>query len=336
MNIAEHIKKNIFSINPGNFAPTALELFRYQATYNPVYRKYIELLGIIPEQITQVAHIPFLPISFFKEHKVVTAHTHTAKNPKSMVFESSGTTGQIKSKHYVPDIDFYHAVAAHGFSLEYGNPEDYHFLAMLPSYLERKNASLVAMVQHFIQLSNSEYSGFFLHDYEKLVDVLQKLKNSSKKTILISVSFALLDLAEQFSPDLQDIMVMETGGMKGRRQEIIRKELHGILQNHFNIPEVHSEYGMTELLSQAYARQGGKFRNPPWMRVLIRDISDPFHLDNQLRSGGINVIDLANADSCAFIETQDIGKYHPEEDTFEVLGRIDNSDIRGCNLMVTY
>jgi len=336
MNIAEHIKKNIFSINPENFEPTALELFRYQAKYNAVYRAYIEILGVVPEKIEKLTQVPFLPISFFKEHKVVTAHPHAAKNRKNVVFESSGTTGQVTSKHYVPDIGFYHAVAAHGFSLEYGNPGDYHFLALLPSYLERKNASLVAMAQHFIQLSNSAYSGFFLHDYEELVNVLQKLKNDPKKTVLIGVSFALLDLAEQFSPHLQNVIVMETGGMKGRRKEIIREELHSILQISLNTPSVHSEYGMTELLSQAYARQGGKFRNPPWMRVLIRDISDPFHLDNQLRSGGINVIDLANADSCAFIETQDIGKYHPEEDTFEVLGRIDNSDIRGCNLMVTY
>ena len=313
----------------------ALELFQYQAKYNPVYREYINLLGMVPEKVTKLKNIPFLPIEFFKQHKVITAGAYINSNVQSAMFESSGTTQQVKSKHYVPDVHFYHTVAAQGFSLQYGTPANYHILALLPSYLERQNASLVAMAQHFIQLSNSAYSGFFLHDYEKLITVLEKLKNSTGKTLLIGVSFALLDLAEQYSPDLKNMIVMETGGMKGRRKELVREELHSILQQHFNIASVHSEYGMTELLSQAYAQRNGRFSTPPWMRIFIRDINDPFYLDNHLRSGGINVIDLANTDSCAFIETQDIGRYHPEEDTFEVLGRIDNTDIRGCNLMLT-
>jgi len=335
MNIVEYIKKEIFGLHRKNFEPMALELFQYQAKHNPVYREYIKLLGIVPEKIRKLTHIPFLPIEFFKQQKVITADAYANSNVQSVMFESSGTTQQVKSKHYVADVHFYHTVATQGFSLQYGAPGNYHILALLPSYLERQNASLVAMIQHFIQLSNSPYSGFFLHDYEKLITVLEKLKNSSRKTLLIGVSFALLDLAEQYSPDLKNMIVMETGGMKGRRKEMVREELHGILQQHFNIVSVHSEYGMTELLSQAYAQRNGRFSAPPWTRFFIRDINDPFYLDNRLRSGGINVIDLANADSCAFIETQDIGRYHPEEDTFEVLGRIDNTDIRGCNLMLT-
>jgi phenylacetate-coenzyme A ligase PaaK-like adenylate-forming protein len=333
MNIAEQIKKEIFSVQPKSFEKIALSLFQYQAKYNLIYQEYLQLLGVVPEKIRKSEHIPFLPIEFFKQHRIITANAYTDASPSSTIFESSGTTQQIKSKHYVSDINFYHSVAAQGFSLQYGNPENYHILALLPSYLERENASLVAMVQHFIQLSNSPYSGFFLHDFEKLITVLEKLKQRPGKTLLIGVSFALLDLAEQCSPHLKDVIVMETGGMKGRRNEIIREELHSILQHYFDIPAVHSEYGMTELLSQAYAPKGGRFNTPPWMRVFIRDMNDPFYLNNRLRSGGINIIDLANVDSCAFIETQDIGRYHTKEDTFEVLGRMDNSDIRGCNLM---
>lgn len=334
MDIAAYIKKEIFSIQHKDFEQIALQLFWYQATKNPVYRDYIRLLGIMPEKITKLTDIPFLPIEFFKYHKINTASAFADSAGRHTIFESSGTTQQVKSKHYVSDVQFYNAVATQGFSQQYGSLDKYHILALLPSYLERQNASLVAMAEHFIQLSNSPYSGFFLNEYEKLLEVLDALKNNQRKTLLIGVSFALLDLAEKYSPDLKNTIVMETGGMKGRRKELVREELHHILQQNFDITEVHAEYGMTELLSQAYAQKNGRFVSPPWMRVFIRDINDPFYLSNGLRSGGINVIDLANVDSCAFIETQDIGKYHLAENTFEVLGRIDNTDIRGCNLMI--
>ena len=283
-------------------------------------------------------NIPFLPIEFFKQHRVVTG------NPgHSIVFESSGTTGQTPSRHFVSDPDLYQQVSETAFNQYYGSPADYHILALLPSYLERKNASLVYMVQHFISLGNSPFSGFFLHHTEVLAHTLKRLSEfdrvARRKVLLIGVTFALLDLAESghdwsFLRNIPELIVMETGGMKGRREELLREEVHQILTHAFRVEKIHSEYGMTELLSQAYSTGEGIFRQPPTMRILLRDVNDPFSIGSHRRSGGINIVDLANIDSCSFIETKDMGSLTETEGEFRVLGRFDNSDIRGCNLMV--
>lgn len=321
-------KESLFSITQSTFEHSALALFRHQAQSNPIYHQYLANLGVDPVKIKSIYEIPFLPIEFFKTQKVVTGQWSEEK-----IFESSGTTGQQRSRHYIEDISFYHKVCQQVFEYFYQPIEEFHFLALLPSYLERENASLVAMMDYFIASSQSEFSGFYLHDYEKLVLTLNQLKKGKKRVLLIGVSFALLDLAENYVLDLENVTVMETGGMKGRREEMIRTELHSLLSNSFNTKHIHSEYGMTELMSQAYAKQNGRFKTPPWMKIILRDLNDPFHLQPYKKSGGINVIDLANFHSCAFIETQDIGSFG-EDDTFQVLGRFDNSDIRGCNLMI--
>lgn len=306
-----------------------MELFRFQASANPIYQKYLNYLKISPGQVSSVGQIPFLPIEFFKNHAVTCIN-----RPPQVLFESSGTTGQTRSRHYVHDTQFYQNVARRIFESTYGPLTDCHVLALLPSYLERSGSSLVYMVEHFIRESGSPESGFFLHDTEKLVDTVERLRKGEKKVFLIGVTFALLDLAERHgNRDWSNVIVMETGGMKGRREELLREEVHEILKQAFHLPAVHSEYGMTELLSQAYSTGDGIFRMPETMRICICDINDPFRLDNRLRSGGINIIDLANVDSCAFIETKDIGSVLPDG-TFRVLGRFDNSDVRGCNLLV--
>ncbi len=335
MNQAYNLKKDIFSINSSSFEAFALKLFRYQALHNPVYNNYINYRNINPNKVKQLKQIPFLPIQFFKQHQVITHHPgEEVAAPEKIIFESSGTSDTIRSRHYVYDLTFYEQIATHTFESFYGSLGNFHILALLPSYLERKNASLVYMVRHFINRCGSPHSGFFLDNYDALTATINKLKNTEKKIMLIGVSFALLDLAEKHNLNLNNVVVMETGGMKGRRKELIREELHDILKRQFHSSTIHSEYGMTELLSQAYAQENGMFKTPPWMKILIRDINDPYEINNQLRSGGINVIDLANIDSCAFIETRDVGKYHTDSNAFEVLGRFDNSDIRGCNLMV--
>ncbi|WKN32515.1 acyl transferase [Porifericola rhodea] len=333
MQNAQFFKDNLFSINAQNFEEYALSLFRWQAEHNPVYKLYIENLSIRVEEVKRLEHIPFLPIAFFKDHKVVSID-ETEKTESYTYYESSGTTGQQRSRHYLADTEFYLKVCRQIFETQYGKLEDFHVFALLPSYLERKHASLVAMADHFIQLSQSDLSGFYLNEYDRLLAQIQEAKKTGRKVLLLGVTFALLELAENYSPKLEGVIVMETGGMKGRRKEMIRQELHYILTNGFQLNHIHSEYGMTELLSQAYAHYKGLFQCPSWMRVLIRDINDPFCLDQSLRYGGINVIDLANVHSCAFIETQDLGRYHHETGYFEVLGRFDQSDVRGCNLMV--
>ncbi|MDJ1467848.1 acyl transferase [Cytophagaceae bacterium DM2B3-1] len=320
-------KKSLFE--SFHFEENALELFRFQASANQIYRKYLEFLKIDPAKISSLNEIPFLPIEFFKSHTIT-----SVQNQPAALFESSGTTGQTRSRHYVYDTSFYEKVAQHIFEQLYGSLAEFHVLALLPSYLERTGSSLVYMVEHFIRESHSSESGFFLHDQSELVSKIDTLVQQNKKVLLIGVTFALLDLAEHYGGrDWSQVIVMETGGMKGRREELLREEVHEILKQAFLLPKVHSEYGMTELLSQAYSFGNGVFQMPPTMRILIRDVNDPFSINTNQRSGGINIIDLANVDSCAFIETKDIGIVHPDN-TFQVLGRFDNSDIRGCNLLV--
>ncbi len=315
-------------VNEANFDDIALSLFQIQSVHNPIYKQFVESLGVQPSKITSIDQIPFLPIEFFKNHRVITGDWQSTTE-----FTSSGTTGATTSKHAVWNVEFYLKNAQEIFERDFGSLANYHFFALLPSYLEREGSSLIAMMNHFIRESKSPFSGFYLHNYEELVTQLQEAKNSDRKVVLWGVSFALLDLAERFELNLKDAIVIETGGMKGRRKEMIREELHDLLTTRFHIDQIGSEYGMTELLSQAYSRGRGMYQAPPWMRIIVRDVNDPFKILEKGRTGGINVIDLANAHSCAFLETQDLGKW-VQDGYFEVLGRIDNSDLRGCNLLV--
>jgi phenylacetate-coenzyme A ligase PaaK-like adenylate-forming protein len=321
-------KENLYKVNARNFDAIALTLFKIQAEQNSVYRDYLKQLGVNSFSINTLEAIPFLPISFFKTHDVKTGEWH-----QETVFTSSGTTGATTSRHLVKDLSFYLNHSESIFKTFFGTAENYHLLALLPSYLERGGSSLVAMVNHLIKKSNSPYSGFYLSDYEELVKTILYLKQDGKKIVLWGVTFALLELAEQMAVDLSDCLVMETGGMKGRRKEIIREELHTVLKQRFNSATIASEYGMTELFSQAYSRTDGRYLCPPCMKALIRNVYDPNQLEPIGRIGIVKVIDLANADTCAFIETQDLGRLHANG-YFEILGRLDNSDSRGCNLLV--
>ena len=321
--------QDIFAIQtPQEFEQKALEVFQYQFEHNTVYRSFCDLLYRHPSDIKQLKDIPFLPISFFKSHEVVSSQEIT-----EATFTSSGTTGSITSKHYVKDLSIYEASFQKGFTASYGNIEEYAVLALLPSYLERTGSSLVYMVDHLIKASTHKDSGFYLHDYFALSEKLKSLDSSGQKVLLIGVSFALLDLIETHTFSLQNTIIMETGGMKGKRKEMIREELHEILSKDFGVSEIHSEYGMTELLSQAYSKGKGVFTTPPWMKVIARDPEDPFTILPHSKTGGLNIIDLANIHSCAFIATQDLGSTY-KDNTFSIVGRFDNSDIRGCNLMV--
>ncbi|MDC0380894.1 acyl transferase [Flavobacteriaceae bacterium] len=320
---------SIFDINSESaFAEKALELFKFQFEENPVYRSFCDLLYKHPSDVQKLEDIPFLPIEFFKTHKVV-----SIKKDIQQTFTSSGTTGSVVSQHHVADLDIYKKSFQKGFAHFYGNIEDYAVLALLPSYLEREGSSLVYMVEDMIQESKQPKSGFYLNDLDELKQTLLELETSRQKTLLIGVSYALLDLVEFHQFELKHTIIMETGGMKGRRKELIKSELHAILKKGFGVDKIHSEYGMTELLSQAYSKGDGLFSTPPWMKVLVRDPEDALTILEEKKSGGINIIDLANINSCAFIATQDLGKIHTNG-TFEVLGRFDQSDIRGCNLMV--
>lgn len=310
------------------FHKMAMKIFRYQYEHNEVYQKYCALVKRTPANVKHITEIPFLPIEFFKSKEVLTSN-----DPIQTTFTSSGTTGQITSKHYVTDLSFYEQSFRNAFSHFYGNIEDYVVLALLPSYLEREGSSLIYMVNDLIQGSNHPDSGFYLHNYEELVQRLKALDADGQNVLLIGVTYALLDLVENYELNLNNTIIMETGGMKGKRKEMIREELHTLLTQGFGVDKIHSEYGMTELLSQAYSLGDGVFECPPWMDVLIRETDDPFTLVSTGKTGGMNVIDLANFNSCSFIATQDLGKKY-ENFTFEVLGRFDNSDIRGCNLMV--
>ncbi len=323
------LQKQVFNIhNENDFLETALQVFKYQYNSNAVYQAFIKALGKHPDSVGTIESIPFLPVEIFRNHKVVTGDF-----PIEKVFESSGTTGVTPGKHYVYDLSLYEESFLKTFNLFYGDPAGYLILALLPSYTEREGSSLVYMADKLIKLSDNSYSGFCKADDENLIEKITRAKYDNQKVLLLGVSFALLDLAEKFHTDLSGIIIMETGGMKGRRKELIRAELHAVLKDKFNVPVIHSEYGMTELLSQAYSKGDGIFYSPPWMRVLLRDPQDPLSIySGTNRTGGINIIDLANINSCSFISTGDLGKIH-EDGGFEVLGRFDNSDIRGCNLM---
>lgn len=320
---------NIFEITTASdFERHALDTFKFQFENNKVYRSFCDLLYKHPSDITSIKDIPFLPIQFFKSHKIVSA-TNTAQQ----IFSSSGTTGNITSKHHVTDIAVYEQSYLKGFSHFYGNIEDYVILALLPSYLEREGSSLIYMVADLIKHTKNPESDFYLNDIEALTKKLTDLDNKGKKVLLVGVSFALLDLVDAHRFKLQNTIVMETGGMKGRRKELIRNELHELLRQGFGVSQIHSEYGMTELLSQGYSSGNGIFKCPPWMQVMSRDTEDPLTINPLGKTGGLNIIDLANKNSCSFIATQDLGKVH-KDGSFEVIGRFDHSDIRGCNLMV--
>ena len=322
-------KNSIFNIqSETDFKATALEVFKFQFEHNAVYRSFCDLLYKHPSDVRSIEQIPFLPIEFFKTHTIVSTN-----KPTEATFTSSGTTGSIVSKHHVSDLAIYKNSFRTGFESFYGSIKDYTVLALLPSYLERKGSSLVYMVNDMITQSKQPESGFYLHDLEALKNALIRLEAKSQKTLLIGVSYALLDLIEAHSFELKQTIVMETGGMKGQRKELVKSELHALLKQGFGVDTIHSEYGMTELLSQAYSKGEGVFETPPWMKVLTRDPEDALSILPNGKSGGINVIDLANINSCAFIATQDLGKIR-SDGTFEILGRFDQSDIRGCNLMV--
>ena len=320
--------EDVFNIsNQEEFNTVALDLFTQQVENNPVYRSFCDLLYKHPGDINRIEEIPFLPISFFKSKQIISGNGQVEKT-----FTSSGTTGAVTSKHEVLDLELYHKSYTSGFQHFYGDIKDYAILGLLPSYLERDGSSLIYMVDDMIKTSQNPKSGFYLYNHEELQETLNKLESNQTPTILIGVSFALLDFIENYPQQLQHTIVMETGGMKGRRKELIREDLHTLLKDGFGVKTIHSEYGMTELLSQAYSKEQGIFKCPPWMKVLTRETEDPFHILNSNKTGGLNIIDLANSNSCSFIATQDLGRVEANGD-FQVIGRFDHSDIRGCNLM---
>jgi phenylacetate-coenzyme A ligase PaaK-like adenylate-forming protein len=331
----DNLTKRIFSLQKDNtvaFKELALEVFQLQYNHNKVYRAFTNTLHIDPAVVNRLDRIPFLPISFFKTQRVLTDLTEQSKELIS--FSSSGTTQTGNSFHYVSDISLYEKSFMQCFNLFFGKPEELCILALLPSYLERGGSSLVYMAQHLINESKHVQSGFYLDNLDELITTINSLKQQKQKTLLLGVSYALLDLADKNIELPANFLVMETGGMKGRRKEMLKEELHSILKEKFKTETISSEYGMTELLSQGYSMQDGLFNMPPWMRILTRDTSDPLSYTPLNKTGGLNVIDLANLNSCAFIATQDLGKLHTP-DSFELMGRFDNSDIRGCNLLVT-
>ncbi|HEX6914015.1 MAG TPA: acyl transferase [Chitinophagaceae bacterium] len=317
---------NIFSTDTRTFGQRCLETFRFQYQYNRIYRQWCDALGKNTGNVESVTDIPFLPISFFKTGQVTTTE-FTAE----LVFESSGTTQTVCSRHYVKDAALYRESYTRAFGMFYGPATQYCILALLPSYLEKGNSSLVYMADGLIRQSAHPLSGFYLHDYAGLAERLAQLEQAAVPTILLGVTYALLDFAEAFPQQLKHTIVMETGGMKGRKRELIREEVHRVLQRQFGIQEVHSEYSMTELLSQAYSKGGGRYYCPPWMRVMLRSEEDPLQVMEQ-GTGIINVVDLANVHSCSFIATDDAGVVHPDQG-FEVAGRLDHSDLRGCTLL---
>ncbi len=321
--------EDIFSITTSEeFRGKALEVFRYQYRNNPVYGQFCDLLNRTPDQVQELEHIPFLPIEFFKTHLVT-----TRDGEPEVIFTSSGTTGSTPSRHLVYDLEIYEKSFLKGFRRFYGDIQNYAVLALLPSYLEREGSSLIYMVNDLIRASANPQSGFYLHNYEEFSQKLKHLDASGQPVLVIGVSYALLDVAQQHPLKLNHAIIMETGGMKGRRKEMIRQELHEHLKKGFGTSAIHSEYGMTELLSQAYSDGDGHFRCPPWMNIMVRDPEEPTNYLKHGKTGGINVIDLANVYSCSFLATQDLGK-HLGNGIFEILGRFDHADIRGCNLMV--
>jgi len=323
------ISDKIFNIQSDeNFNKCAIEVFKHQAIHTKIYQQFLQLLNVNTSEIKHYTQIPFLPIQFFKTQKIIT----TGSTPE-IIFSSSGTTGTTVSKHLVADLDWYKRSFQLTFQQFYGNTSEIAVLALLPSYLERSGSSLIYMVEDLITNSRQSESNFFLYNHHELFQTLNKLKKVGKKTILFGVTYALLDFLENYKINFPNLIVMETGGMKGKRKEMVREELHAILCKGFGVKAIHSEYGMTELLSQGYSTGHGLFLTPNWLKVLIRDPNDPLSIINEFKTGAINVIDLANYNSCSFIATQDLGKQHADG-SFEILGRFDNSDIRGCNLLV--
>lgn len=348
------LRERILNVTATDFDALTLDLFRYQARYNAVYSEYLRHLRCQPDAVQSLADVPFLPISFFKTHRVLIPDVASPTE-----FASSGTTGSTTSRHLVPDLPLYDAVCQRLFEDIYGPLDQFHILGLLPSYLERNNSSLVYMVQRFMTLSHSDQSGFFLNNHTELTNRLRDLTSKAlnprrseadrtspaKKVLLIGVTFGLLDWVDQTLDSLAwvgqhpGIVVMETGGMKGRRRELLREEVHAELTARLGVKTIHSEYGMTELLSQAYSTESGVFRPGATIQVRLRDLNDPFHSyvpgeNTGKQTGGVNVIDLANLDSCAFVETQDLGQYEGDSGTFRIMGRFDNADVRGCNLLV--
>jgi phenylacetate-coenzyme A ligase PaaK-like adenylate-forming protein len=322
-------QQQVFSIsNRQQFDETALQVFRFQAENNAIYNQFIKGLNVDPASVNDIYKIPFLPVEFFKSQEIV-----SSTDEAQVTFTSSGTTGMVTSRHIVTDVSWYEQSFRKAFDLFYGDIRNYCVLALLPSYLEREGSSLIYMADDLIKQSQNPDSGFYLYNHEDLYQQLQKQQSAGKPTLLIGVTFALLDFVEQYRIDFPELIVMETGGMKGRRKEMIREELHETLTNGFGVKHIHSEYGMTELLSQAYSKGAGIFNCPPWMKIITRDTNDPITTLTGGRTGGINIIDLANINSCSFIATQDLGKIYADG-SFEVLGRFDNADIRGCNLLI--
>ncbi len=332
-NLSDHSKlaEGLFDFNISGFDQLALKVFRVQAEFNPVYRQYVELLGVDRLQVSSVAQIPFLPVGFFKTHRVVTGDLDPA-----IIFESSGTTGMVNSRHFVRDLSLYRRSFLEGFRQFYGDPADWCIIGLLPSYLERSHSSLVYMVDELVRISKVAESGFYLYEHQQLHDTIMALEKRKQKLLLIGVTFALLDFAEKFQMGLEHTVVMETGGMKGRREEMTRSRVHEFLQSKLGVNNIHSEYGMTEMLSQGYSSGNGIFHPSRTMKILLRDEDDPravYDVSAEMIKGIINVIDLANIWSCSFIATDDAGKLYPDG-SFEVTGRVDHSDIRGCSLMV--
>jgi hypothetical protein len=326
----KELEEKVFAItNEKELSIIALQVFQFQYHHNDLYHSYCKALGKSPEAVGQITDIPFLPISFFKTHRI-----ETTAFEAELVFKSSGTTGSVTSRHYVKDAGLYMKSFSEGFQKFYGDVKDYCILGLLPSYLQRGNSSLVYMVDHLIKESGHKESGFYLDEFEKLDVTLKKLEAPGQKTLLIGVTYALLDFGSRFPQNLSNTIIMETGGMKGRGREMTKAELYEQLKRSFGVSHIHSEYGMTELLSQAYGIDG-KMSCPPWMKVLVRDETDPFSIyaPSGTSSGAINCIDLANLYSCSFIATEDVGRVYADG-SFEILGRMDNSDIRGCSLMV--
>jgi hypothetical protein len=327
MLITQELKSNVLSINnEQSFTNVAFKLFDLHKNHNPIYQKFIQSLPSRFHNPAKIDAIPFLPIDFYKSHDVGILGLEIKE-----VFTSSGTSSSTPSRNLVPDLNWYLEICLQNFNLFYGDIKDYCILALLPSYLERDGSSLVVMANMLIEQSANSNSGFYLNELDLLKQNLEEAQNKGQKTILLGVSFALLDFTDKYHINFPELIVMETGGMKGKRKELIRNELHDYLKRGFGVSKVHSEYGMTELFSQAYSKGDGKFGTPPWMKVLIRDANDPFELIANNQTGGINVIDLSNLYSCPFIATQDLGKISGNK--IEILGRFDNSDIRGCNLL---
>lgn len=329
MNTFKGFENILYRPNGETFSDIALSLFRFQAANNTLYNQYLKNLSVVPDEVRSVEQIPYLPIAFFKH-----AMVQTGNWKPELTFSSSGTTGSQVSRHAIYSAQKYFANAKRCFEFFFGDVSSYYFLALLPSYLERRDSSLVAMINYFIQSSNSAYGGFYLYETDKLLRDIDALRaKGDRKIMLWGVSFALLDLAEKYKPDLGDCVVIETGGMKGKRRELTRQELHSALSEGFSVEKIYSEYGMSELLSQAYTRGNDRFYCGDTMKIIAREVTDPMNKGIIAETGGLNVIDLANIYSVAFIETEDIGKVY-SDGSFEVLGRLDNSDVRGCNLLV--